>query len=141
MLQSFLVAAIVIHLAVPRVPVAGCYTLSVGPWSLPRVSLRVPGFVQLRADTATDRVGMLSPDLMRSSPRKSFPGTPRWEREGDDVVTLIWSDGFTGVTLPLRIQGDTLRGIAHSVSDDMSAPTASAVVTGVRVECGSGTPK
>lgn len=103
--------------------------------------MRVPGFVHLRADSETDSVGMLSPDLVRPLPRRPLPGTPRWKRVGDDVVTLTWSDGFTGVTLPLRISGDTLRGIATTFSDEMGSPTASAVVTGVRVTCGSDTSK
>jgi hypothetical protein len=48
---------------------------------------------------------------------------------------LGWSDGFSGVTAPMQIHGDTLRGLARTFSDDQSAPTAVADVSAVRVAC------
>ena len=116
--------------------VTGCYTLRMSTWSIPRISVRLPGSIQLKVDSAVGSEGALSPDLDRGSVKhRAMPGYPQWKRVGADVVVLGWSDGFSGVTARMQIQGDTLRGVARTFSDDLSAPTAVADVSATRVAC------
>lgn len=116
--------------------VTGCYTLRMSAWSIARISVRLPGFIELKPDSEVGSEGALSPDLIRGSVKhRAMPGYPQWKRVGADVVVLGWSDGFSGVTAPMQIHGDTLRGLARTFSDDQSAPTAVADVSAVRVAC------
>lgn len=118
--------------------VAGCYTLRMSAWSIPHISVRLPGVIQLKADSAVGSEGALSPDLDRGSVKhRPMPGYPQWKRVGTDVVVLGWSDGFSGVTARMQIRGDTLRGVARTFSDDQSAPSAAAGVNAMRVSCSS----
>jgi hypothetical protein len=116
--------------------VTGCYTLRMSAWSIARITVRLPGFIQLKPDSAVGSEGALSPDLIRGSVmHRAMPGYPQWKHVGADLIVLGWSDGFSGVTARMQIQGDTLRGVARTFSDDLSAPTAVADVSATRVAC------
>jgi len=116
--------------------VTGCYTLQMSAWSIARIGVRLPGFIQLKADSSVGSEGALSPDLIRGPvKRRSMPGYPQWKRVGADVVVLGWSDEFFGVTARMQIHGDTLRGVARTFSDEQSAPNYVADVSAVRAEC------
>lgn len=123
--------------------VTGCYTLRMSAWSIARVSLRLPGFIELKPDSAVGTEGALSPDLDRGPVKhRAMPGYPQWKRVGADVVVLGWSDGFSGVTARMQMHGVTLRGVARTFSDEQGAPSAVADVNAMRVACSSSpTPK
>ena len=118
--------------------VTGCYTLQTSAWSIARTTVRLPGFIELKPDSEVGSEGALSPDLDRGAVKhRAMPGYPHWKRVGADVVVLGWSDGFSGVTASMQIHGDTLRGVARTFSDDLSAPTAVADVSATRAACSS----
>ncbi len=103
-------------------PYTGCYELNMGrwwPWSFGEDTKYVtpPNRIELLPQLGTqgfekDRL------LIRSIPvqirvvsggrRASF-----WEVRHKNRLNLVWTDGFTGVTLNLEQQGPDLHGWAH----------------------------
>jgi len=131
----------------PAERIAGCYTLTLGPWS-PALGpdsayYAVPRAVRL--DTAASAASAYGPGRRLSPniqyPRlAAFPGTPRWEIR-DGGVVLTWSNGFTPTIISLHVRDSVLVGTATALSDAHSIgepPRPRAVVTARRHACGSG---
>ena len=61
-----------------------------------------------------------------------------WRPVGPDSVMAVWSDGFVGVRLHLRVDGDTLRGLAETFTDVViveGPPHPQAHVVARRIPC------
>ena len=134
----------------PAASIAGCYTLTLGPWS-PTLGpdsayYAVPRAVRL--DTAAFAASppstygpgrRLSPNIQYPRPA-AFPGTPRWEIR-DGGVVLTWSNGFTPTIIRLYVGDSVLVGTATALSDAHpigEPPRPRAAVTARRHPCGPG---
>lgn len=106
-----------------------CYTLTLGAWGpeLPEQLPPPPTAVQL-----TDSLGTAVLENGKRVVRSMPIGTPKaypfqyWvPRERGDVF-MVFSNGFTGMSMDLAPQGDDLTGTAHAFFDfgnfDVSAP-------------------
>lgn len=97
---------------------AGCYELSMGrwwPWGFGEDAQFVtpPERIELLAKQGTDGWERGHP-LVRALPNTSGRrGSSFWEMRPDDHIELVWTDGFTGVTLELKKRENTFRGWAH----------------------------
>lgn len=122
----------------------GCYQLSVGrwwPWSFggdtPYVTS--PNRVELMLNRGTE--GWAKDQLLiRVTPAQKSTvsggrGASFWEVQPNNRIDLIWTDGFTGVTLKLEKQGNDLRGWAHPHFDSGALIPRIARVKGRRVAC------
>lgn len=97
-----------------------CYTLTLGAWSapLPEPLPPPPSGLQL-----TDSLGTYILEngrrVVRSMPTGSVKAYPFqfWEaREGGDVL-IVFSNGFTGMTMDLAPAGENLSGTARAFFD------------------------
>jgi hypothetical protein len=125
--------------------IAGCYRLEVGTWSPPLraqdwpASQTPPQRFQLDTNVVSlwlpkDTVWAVRPRSLVS--RDRMPAT--WRYISADSVAMVWSTGFTGVYLRLRIVGDTLRGLAttfHDAHTDGEPPDPRTSVVAVRDSC------
>jgi hypothetical protein len=98
----------------------GCYRLAVGDWE-PALQIvdahyhTPPAFFLLTdvpSDDARIEASMAYPVIPHSTRSRAW-----WEELGGDSVRIAWSDGFTGVQLHLRAEGDSLVGTAQATSD------------------------
>jgi hypothetical protein len=114
--------------------VAGCYELQLGrwwPWSLGEDGsfATPPAHIELSLERGKDgfeqnQLVIREIPLRTPSRRKSY-----WQPRSKHVVDLIWTDGFTGVTLRLTQQGNELRGWAHPHFDSgMLVPRVARVI-------------
>ncbi|MEW5915271.1 MAG: hypothetical protein AB1762_02645 [Gemmatimonadota bacterium] len=106
-----------------------CYTLTLGAWSpeLPEQLPPPPTAVQL-TDSLGTSVLENGNRVVRSIPAgapKAYPFQYWVPRERGDVF-IVFSNGFTGMTMDLAPQGEDLSGTAHAFFDfgnfDVSAP-------------------
>jgi hypothetical protein len=103
---------------------AGCYQLSLGrwwPWGFGEDNQFVtpPERIELLTKQGTDgweRGHLLLRALPNTSGRK---GSSFWEVQDDHRIDLVWTDGFTGVTIDLRNEGNEFRGKAHPHFDSV----------------------
>jgi hypothetical protein len=56
----------------------------------------------------------------------------------NDSIRVIWSTGFTGVTLRLVVHGDSLVGVAATFHDNVTPREPTAPVVAVRSACPQG---
>jgi hypothetical protein len=128
--------------------VAGCYRLTLGAWSPPLRAQDWPASQtppqRFELDTTAlplwlpkDTVWAVRPASL--VPRARMPAT--WRYISSDSIAIVWSTGFTGVHLGLRIVRDTLQGLATTFHDahiegEPPDPRASAVA--VRDSCAVG---
>jgi hypothetical protein len=123
---------------------AGCYQLSIGrwwPWSFGGDTPYVtpPNRVELTLNRGTE--GWAKDQLLiRVTPAQKSTvsggrGASFWEVQPKNGIDLIWTDGFTGVTLKLEKQGNDLRGWAHPHFDSATLIPRIAQVKGRRVAC------
>jgi HEAT repeat protein len=119
-----------------------CYALARGPWT--------PSL-----DIGVDSTFSAAPAVVRftthpagaSGARREFMAVPAngagshvlpaatWSAPASDSLSIVWSTGFSGVSMALRILPDsTLRGTATPFWD-FPREKQSAEVTGTRVEC------
>jgi len=102
--------------------IAGCYSISLGPWDVHRLTYDHP-----RSPPDTVRLGTAAvlangeargfevrPNIFASTPHREIP--PTWQRTVDSVK-VTWTDGFTGVRLSLVRTDSGLVGRAHSWTD------------------------
>lgn len=131
----------------PEVPVAsfaGCYDLTVGrwwPWSFGEETKYVtpPSLVRLLPERGTkgfEKDGFIIRTLPTRKGMVSGRGGPSyWQIRTGNRIDLVWTDGFTGVTLTLEKSGDELHGWAHPQFDSPILVPRIAHVTARRVSC------
>jgi len=121
--------------------VAGCYALTLGPWSPPTPSgsaNRDPEPAVFWLDTSRAFVGggmyrVRSNSELLASQGRNFP--PAWRLRKPDSLIMSWSTGFTGVDYAFGVRGDSLIGTARAFTDVMSRPRPSASAVAIRVTC------
>jgi hypothetical protein len=120
---------------------SGCYVVTLGAWSGPLPptgdALAHTPPMQFRLDTLTTsrRIGfVVQPTTLVASDR---PLTA-WRPIAPDSVRIVWSTGFVGVALHLRVIRDSLIGLATTFHDYHPAgelPDPTARVVAVRSRC------
>lgn len=131
---------------VGRLPVAdACFDLSLAPWqpnlglredtifSTPPMNVR---FSRVKSFGFGSYDGRLS---FRVLPAKgasmSVHGPGFWTPiRGADSVSIVWTTGFSGLTMDLAVTRDTLRGVAETFWD-FPRPRQTSQVTGIRTPC------
>ena len=119
------------QVAVPPTSFAGCYELKLGrwwPWSFggDNVFVTPPSKIELLPVQGTD--GFEKDELLirrTPPPQVNTAGRRRasyWQVKSKNDVELIWTTGFSGVTLNLSKDGDNLRGWAHPFFDFPTSP-------------------
>jgi len=106
----------------PTSPFIGCYQLTLGrwwPWAFGEDTKYVtpPSPVQLLSDRGTEGFEQ-NGFLLRAIPTNKHStyvrgGPSYWQVESINQIDLVWTDGFTGVTLKLEKKKDELSGWAH----------------------------
>jgi hypothetical protein len=100
----------------------GCYELVLGrwwPWSFGGDTIYVtpPTRIELLPEAGTkgfEKNGLVIRAIPPQTGMTSGRGGPSyWQVKSGNQVDLVWTDGFTGVTLTLEKHGDELRGWAH----------------------------
>ncbi len=123
-------------------PFAGCYELQLGrwwPWGMGEDTqfATPPRGVELRLQRGTEgfeQEGL----LIRTIPSDPAPRRSSfWLPHGHNGLDLIWTTGFSGVSLRLTRNGRELRGWAHAFFD-FPRPPHVAHVTARPINCGSG---
>jgi hypothetical protein len=106
-----------------------CYAIALGAWNelLPEALPPLPAIVQL-----TDSMGSQVLENGRRVIVAMPVGTPKpylfqwWEPRGGDEVRLVFSTGFTGITIDATPQGTAWSGTARAFYDfgsyDLHAP-------------------
>lgn len=124
---------------------AGCYRLTFHAHSSSfpsrqlerRLWLTTSELAAMSGDAAPSYVARPAPGE-RASQFEAVYWVPRPEGHG---LVLTWASGFHGVTVVLRGNGKSLRsaltGEAHTFTDVLGAPSATASVNAVPIECES----
>ncbi len=127
-------------------PVVGCYAVEVGEW---RPAMREgdeeyqipPDTVRLGSEplagSPTERPWMTVRPLIPEGPWGRSP-VAYWSRNGPDSLRIVWSNGYVGVRMSLRIIDDgRLEGVAATFSDARreGVPFPSTGATLTPVEC------
>lgn len=97
---------------------AGCYQLNLGrwwPWGFGEDNQFVtpPQRIELLSEQGTEgweRRHLLLRAMPNASGRK---GPSFWEVQDENRIDLVWTDGFTGLTVDLRKEGNEFRGKGH----------------------------
>jgi hypothetical protein len=124
----------------------GCYQLTVGrwwPWAFGEDTqfVTLPSRIQLQSLRGTEGFGQ-NGFLLRAIPTNARAtyvrgGPSYWQVESTNRIDLIWTDGFTGVTLKLEKEGHELRGWAHPHFDAAKLIPRTARVIARPVACDS----
>jgi hypothetical protein len=120
---------------------AGCYELRLGrwwPWGFGKENAYVtpPSRIQLiteRGAQGFEQDGYLIRPM--KSPMTGRGGPSYWQVKSDEKIDLIWTDGFTGVTLEMEKHGNELSGRAHPHFDAVPLIPRTAKVTAQRIAC------
>jgi hypothetical protein len=116
--------------------VAGCYGLRFGSWSPALTAPAIPGRIGL--DAARSGSAPVAPGdsafLVRDAGgwRHAY-----WMPLAGDSVRVVLSDGSAGAEVRAHLDGETLRGVAATFSDDDRRPAQRAAVTMRRERCGA----
>jgi hypothetical protein len=130
--------------ALPTTSFAGCYELKLGrwwPWAFGGDTIFVtpPSRIQLLSERGTkgfEQDGFLIRAIPPSKGAPPCRGSPSyWQVKSSDQINLVWTDGFTGVTLALEKHGNELRGWAHPHFDAPKFIPRIAHVTARRIVC------
>jgi hypothetical protein len=128
----------------PALSFTGCYELQMGrwwPWSFgsDTVFVTPPTRIELLPEPGTngfEKDGLL---IRAISPKNGMPsgrgGFSYWQVRSGNQVDLVWTDGFTGVTVALEKHGDELTGWAHPHFDISPFVPRIAHVTAKRIPC------
>lgn len=120
-----------------------CYSLVRGAWSPPIVPAedsvfhRLPPAFRLTADTLeSSTVLRVRPDIVVPSVTRQIG---HWSVSSRGDLVMSWGDGFTGVGIQLRPQGDSLIGMARLSTDNdySSYHNAKASAAARRIDCNS----
>lgn len=127
-------------------PFVGCYDLKLGrwwPWGFggDNPFVTPPQRVRLFSERGTEGFEQ-DGFLLRAIPEpgKSAGGRGRpsyWLMDSGNQVSLMWNDGFTGVTLKLEKDSSDLRGWAHPHFDSPHFVPRTAHVVATRIDCTS----
>jgi len=131
---------------VGRLPVANaCFDLRLGPWK-PNLGLgedtifstppKTVRFSRVTSFGFGSYNGQLSFRVLPANgARMSVHGPGFWTPiRGTDSVSMVWTTGFSGLTMKLAAAGDTLRGVAETFWD-FPRPEQTSRVTGIRMPC------
>lgn len=131
---------------VGRLPVAdACFDLSLAPWkpnlglgedtifSTPPITVR---FSRVKSFGFGSYNGRLSFRVLPTNGAKmSVHGPGFWTPiRGTDSLSIVWTTGFSGLTMKLAVTRDTLRGVAETFWD-FPRPEQTSQVTGIRTLC------
>jgi hypothetical protein len=120
--------------------ISGCYEMKVSDWQ-PRLPLEgdaefitPPDRIHLELEKP-ERGWRKGSYLVRPLPgsRSSIFRSGEWVFS-DDEVRILWTTGFSGLTMDLSITRHGLRGLAHTFWD-FPRPTQTAAVEAKRVSC------
>jgi hypothetical protein len=123
----------------------GCYELVLGrwwPWPFggDTVYVTPPTRIELLPEPGTkgfEKYGFL---IRAIPPQKGMPsgrgGPSYWQVKSGNQIDLVWTDGFTGVTLTLEKHGHELRGWAHPHFDSPRFVPRVQHITAKRIACG-----
>jgi hypothetical protein len=128
----------------PTSPFTGCYQLTLGrywPWAFGEDTKYVtpPSRIQLlseRGSEGFEQNGFLLRAIPTNKRTTYVRGEPSyWRVESTDQIDLVWTDGFTGVTLKLEKKGYELRGWAHPHFDAVKLIPRTARVVARPIAC------
>jgi hypothetical protein len=122
-------------------PLAGCYAVTIGPWTMTGGAMGLVPPERFQLETAVI--------LETTSPRTQYRVVPQrplrpsldampatWTPLGTDSLSVAWFNRYALGSLTLRVVGDSVAGVAHTRSDVITgSPHPSAPVAGRRVEC------
>jgi len=119
---------------------AGCYQLNLGrwwPWGFGEDNqfVTLPQRIELLSKQGTEgwEQGHL---LLRAMPNTfGRKGPSFWEARDDNRIELVWTDGFTGVTIDLRKEKHEFRGKAHPHFDSFALIQRIAYVKMRKITC------
>lgn len=112
-----------------------CYRLETGKWEPPSYGTP-PDEFHLRAETGTSKfergVRTVRPVIPSQGDPSGF-----WQWISRDSVRVVWTDGFVGVVLRVRVSEDSLlEGTAKVFTDVVGGPPLPQTeVVGRRIEC------
>jgi hypothetical protein len=124
----------------------GCYQLTLGkwwPWAFGEDTMFVtpPSRIRLLPEHGTkvfEQDGFLLRTILR---KEEAPAGSRvssyWLARSTNLIDLIWTDGFTGVTLKLEKKGDELSGWSYPHFDVAKLIPRRAHVVARRIACDS----
>ena len=130
---------------VDRLAVADrCFELALGPWS-PRLDISVDTiystppmtvrFTRIRNDWFAEEDEPSFRVLPANDAPMSVHGPGFWTPvAGRDSLAIVWSTGFSGLTMKLAVAAEALHGEAETFWD-FPRPRQTSQVTGVRVPC------
>jgi len=128
----------------PASAFTGCYELKLRrwwPWSFGGdIGLVTPPTqIELhpeRGATGFEQEGLIIREIPPTNGKPSGRAGPSyWQVKTDNQIDLVWTDGFTGVTLRLEKHGDELRGWAHPHFDSPTFVPRVAHVLAKRIRC------
>jgi hypothetical protein len=128
----------------PILSFTGCYQLTIGkwwPWAFGEDTKYVTPLSRIRLLSEHGTKGFEQDGfLLRTIPRKEeAPAGSRessyWLARSTNQIYLIWTDGFTGVTLMLEKKGDELSGWAYPHFDAAKLIPRRAHVVARRIAC------
>ena len=105
---------------------AGCYNLALGrwwPWGLGEDAhfFTPPNRIRLlptHGSEGFEKNGLLVRAIpMPNGARAGRGGPAYWNAKSARQIEIVWTDGFTGVTLKLEKDKNELKGWAHPVTD------------------------
>ena len=120
--------------------VQGCYELGVLKWNPElhgedAVFIRPPARIQLLAEQGTNGFEN-GKYLVRPAPgvSPSIHRSSYWKPVGPKTIEIVWTTGFSGLTMTLSLEGDTLKGKAESFWDFTRAPQTAPIVA-PKIDC------
>jgi hypothetical protein len=128
----------------PTSSFTGCYELLLGrwwPWSFGGDTIYVtpPTRIELLPEPGTkgfEQNGLIIRAIPPQKPDPTVhPVSSYWQIESTTQVDLIWTNGFSGVTLKLEKHGTELRGWAHPHFDFPTFIPRFQHVTAKRITC------
>jgi hypothetical protein len=132
------------ELAPPPAGVAGCYELRLAAWTpamrlgADTVFVRPPLRVELDTVRGSESIGR-NGYVVRPAPATppSIHRFSYWVPEDSGRIRLVWTTGFSGLSMRLQAEGDTSRGVAETFWD-FGRPRQTANVVATRVACAAG---
>ena len=121
--------------------VQGCWALTRGPWWPPlpigedSIFSALPRRIELQNRRGT---GVFEKEGWLVRPASGQPSSVHtysyFAPLGQDTVEIVWTTGFSGLTMRLGVTRDTLRGVAETFWD-FPRPTQTTKVVLTRVQC------
>lgn len=120
--------------------VQGCYELGILQWrpGMPgedAVFMTPPRRIQLLAEPGTQG---WEKDHYPVRPAPGFPASIHrasfWTPTGSNTIEIVWTTGFSGVTMKLKLEGETLKGKAKAFWD-FPRSGQSAHIVAPKIDC------